>query len=91
MARYSWQQTGSVFLIGLGVGAGLALLFAPKTGEETRDQIAGAVNDGVDSVIAQGKKLGRRAQDTFEQAKGQVRDVAEAGERAYRETRSASS
>lgn len=91
MARNSWQQTASALLIGLGVGVGLALLFAPKSGEETRDDIAGAVNDGLDSVIAQGKKLGRRAQDTFEQAQARVKEVAEAGERAYRETRSASS
>jgi gas vesicle protein len=91
MARNSWQQTTSVFLIGLGVGAGLALLFAPKSGEETRDEIEGAVNDGVDSVIAQGKKMGRRAQNTFEQAKARVKEVAEAGEQAYRETRATSS
>jgi len=91
MARFSWQQTCSAFLIGLGVGAGLALLFAPKSGQETRDQIAGAVNDGVDSVIAQGKRLGRRAQDTFEQAKAHVSDAAEAGQQAYREAKSASS
>jgi len=91
MARFSWQQTGSAFLIGLGVGAGLALLFAPKSGQETRDQIAGAVNDGVDSVIAQGKKLGRRAQEAFEQTKTHVSDAAEAGQRAYREAKSASS
>jgi len=88
MARNSWQYTGSVFLIGLGVGAGLALLFAPKSGQETREEIADAVNNGVDSVIAQGKKIGRRVQNTFEQAKEQVRDVAEASEQAYRKTRS---
>jgi gas vesicle protein len=91
MARNSWQQTASALLIGLGVGVGLALLFAPKSGEETRNDIVGAVNDGLDSVIAQGKKLGRRAQDTFEQAQARVKEVAEAGERAYRETRSTSS
>jgi gas vesicle protein len=91
MVRNSWQQTASALLIGLGVGVGLALLFAPKSGEETRNDIAGAVNDGLDSVIAQGKKLGRRAQDTFEQAQARVKEVAEAGERAYRETRSTSS
>jgi gas vesicle protein len=91
MARNSWQQTASALLIGLGVGVGLALLFAPKSGEEMRDDIAGAVNDGLDSVIAQGKKLGRRAQDTFEQTQARVKEVAEAGERAYRETRSTSS
>ena len=28
------------FLVGLGVGVGLALLFAPQSGEETREWIA---------------------------------------------------
>jgi gas vesicle protein len=91
MASNSWQQATAALLIGLGVGARIALLFAPKTGKETRDEIAGAVNDGLDSVVAQGKKMGRRAQDTFDQAQARIKDVAEAGERAYRESRTASS
>lgn len=91
MAGNSWQQTASVFLIGLGVGAGLGVLLAPKSGEETRDDIVGAVNDGVDGVIAQGKKIGRRAQETVKQAREHVREVTEAGEQAYKEARTTSS
>lgn len=56
MASNSRQQASAALLIGLGVGAGIALLFAPKSGKETREDIAGAVNDNVDSVVAQGKK-----------------------------------
>jgi gas vesicle protein len=62
---------------GWGVGAGLRLLFAPKSGEPTRGDVADAVKDGADSRMAQGKKLERRAQNTFEQARAHVRDVAE--------------
>jgi gas vesicle protein len=91
MVSNSWKQGTAALLIGLGVGAGIALLFAPKSGKETREDIAGAVNDSVDSVVAQGKKMGRRAQDAFDQAQARVKDVAEAGERAYRESRTASS
>jgi len=91
MASNSRQQASAALLIGLGVGAGIALLFAPKSGKETREDIAGAVNDNVDSVVAQGKKMGRRAQAAFDQAQARVKDVAEAGDRAYRESRTASS
>lgn len=38
------------FLIGLGVGAGLALLFAPMSGKETRTNIADRANDLADSA-----------------------------------------
>jgi gas vesicle protein len=33
-------RTTLVFLTGLGIGAGLAALFAPRSGEETREWIA---------------------------------------------------
>jgi gas vesicle protein len=91
MAGNGWQKYTSAFLIGLGVGAGLGVLLAPKSGKDTRDAIAGAVKDGVDGVVAQGNKLGRRAQETLEDAKEHVRDAAEAGGKAYREAKTASS
>jgi gas vesicle protein len=77
MTGNSCRQSVSVFLVGLGVGAGLGLLFAPKSGETTRGDVADAVKDGADSMTAQGKKLRRRAQNTFEQARAHGRDVAE--------------
>jgi gas vesicle protein len=91
MAGNGWQRTTSAFLIGLGVGASLGVLFAPKSGEETRDEIVGAVKEGVDGVIAQGNKLGRRAQKTLEDAKEHVKEAAEAGGHAYREAKTTSS
>ena len=33
------------FLFGLGLGIGLGVLFAPMSGEEARDNIAGRAND----------------------------------------------
>jgi gas vesicle protein len=40
------------FLAGTGIGAMLALLFAPKSGRETRDLIARTANDGRDFVTS---------------------------------------
>src|SRR5215469_10466652 len=36
----------SYFLVGLGVGALMGVLFAPKSGEETRDYLAKRADDG---------------------------------------------
>ena len=50
------------FLVGLGVGLGLGVLFAPMSGEETRNNIAQRAND-----------LADQARDTLEQGKDRVR------------------
>ncbi len=81
MAKNNWQKITSIFLIGVGVGATVGVLFAPSSGEETRDQISGAVNDGVEEIVSQGNRLGRRAQKTVESAKAHIRDAAEASSR----------
>lgn len=41
------------FLVGIGVGAGLGLLFAPKKGEETRKELKAKL----DEIIDQTKKI----------------------------------
>ncbi len=38
------------FLIGLGIGVGLGVLFAPMSGEETRNNISQRANDLADSA-----------------------------------------
>jgi gas vesicle protein len=91
MAANKWRSTTSTFFIGAAVGASMALLFAPKSGEETREEIQGAVKDGVDGAIAQGNKMGRRIQKTYDDAKSQAREIVDAGERGYREGKNAAS
>ena len=46
------------FLIGLGIGVGLGVLFAPMSGEETRNNLADRASDLQDSareLVDQGK------------------------------------
>jgi gas vesicle protein len=38
------------FLLGLGIGVGLGVLFAPMSGEETRNNISQRANDLADSA-----------------------------------------
>jgi len=85
------QIPGAVatFAVGAGVGAALALLFAPKSGEELRGDIADGVNDGVNQVRTTGKDLKRRAQRVVDMAKDQVQDAIEAGDNAYNQAKRA--
>jgi gas vesicle protein len=60
------------FLAGAGVGAVLALLFAPKSGRETRELLARTASDGRDFLankVAEGKQFvgdtSRRVTDDF--------------------------
>ena len=46
----------SYFVAGLGIGAAIALLFAPQSGEETRKQIAEKAQDGKDLCRRQGPR-----------------------------------
>jgi gas vesicle protein len=60
------------FVAGAGIGAALALLFAPKSGRETRDLIARTANDGRDFItnkVTEGRQVveekGRKLGDDF--------------------------
>jgi gas vesicle protein len=53
-------------LIGGGIGAVLALLFAPKSGQELRGDIADATRKGVDRSREAAQQLGERAGQYYE-------------------------
>ncbi len=91
MAGNPWQKTTLVFLIGMGVGAALGVLYAMKSADETSSAIAGSVKDGVATALAQSNRAARRAKRTFEDAKEQVQDAAAAGGEAYSQAKTAAS
>ena len=51
------------FLIGLGTGIGLAILFAPERGEEIRERIKVRRDEGVESLKKGGEALKEMAAD----------------------------
>ena len=89
MARNHIPETILTFVVGIGVGAAAALLLAPKSGEELRDDIVEVVSDGGNQVRATGKDLKRRAQEVVDMASDQVRDALDAGDNAYNHAKKA--
>ena len=79
------------FLVGAGIGAVLALLFAPKSGEELRNDIADATRKGIDKSREAAQQLGTKATEYYETGKqkaGQYYDSArETAEEYYEATR----
>ena len=53
-------------LIGGGIGAVIALLFAPKSGQELREDIADATRKGIDRSREAAQQLGERAGEYYE-------------------------
>ena len=71
------------FIVGAAVGAAAALLFAPKTGQELRDEIGQGASDRISEVRHKVNRVGRRAQGLADRVTEQVHEAATAGENAY--------
>jgi gas vesicle protein len=66
-------------LVGAGVGAVLALLFAPKSGHELRGDIADATRKGIDRTREAATQIGERATDYYEGARDRASELYSAG------------
>ena len=82
----------SSFLLGLGVGVGIGLLFAPKSGEETRELIKNKAGEGGEFLKQRGAELKDSASTWVDKGKEAVTrqkdtltDAVEAGKQAYRD------
>jgi gas vesicle protein len=80
------------FLAGLGIGAIVGVLYAPKSGEETRDYLRKKGEEGREYVISQAERARREAEGWVDRGKeviGQQREnwtqAVQAGKQAYRD------
>ena len=85
------SETGG-FLKGLFVGgligAGLALLYAPKSGRETRKDIARKSRELYDEGRDKAKKLYGEAEDLVDDVKDSVRHFAKDGKKKFEREKS---
>lgn len=82
----------SFFFLGLGVGVAVGLLFAPKSGAETRDLIMTKADESKEYLKRRGEQIRDSASDVIEKGKGvidrqrdQLSAAVEAGKQAYRD------
>jgi gas vesicle protein len=80
------------FLAGMGIGAVVALLFAPRSGKETREYLTHKAEEGKDYVQQKSRELKKQAEETVDRAKDLVQKQKEqlsaaldAGKQAYHE------
>ena len=80
------------FLAGLGFGALLGVLYAPRSGRETRDAILTSAQEGKEFMKNRGREAREnvgewveRGKDVVSRQKEQFTSAFEAGRQAYRE------
>jgi gas vesicle protein len=60
---------GNYFLVGIGIGSLIGVLFAPKSGAETREYIAKKAREGNELARKKVREMRYRAEDTVERGK----------------------
>lgn len=80
----------SYFMVGLGIGALIGILFAPKSGEETREYLAQKADEGREYAQRKAREIRERAEDLLERGKDvatrqreSITAAVEAGREAY--------
>ena len=85
----------SYFFLGLGLGVAVGLLFAPKSGAETRDLIMTKADESKEYLRRRSEQLRDSASDALDKGKAamakqreQFSSAIEAGKQAYRDAMS---
>lgn len=76
------QQAFGWFLAGLGLGALVGILYAPKSGRETREDIVAASKDGSEFVKTRAREYVDQAGQLVERGKGQATEYVSKGKEA---------
>src|ERR1700738_878062 len=83
------------FLVGLGIGSAVGILFAPKSGEENREYLAKKASEGNEYARKNARERKDRAEDavgrgkeTITQTKEQIAAAIDAGRQSYNRQKS---
>ena len=83
------------FLVGLGIGSLIGILFAPKSGEETREYLSQKVKEGSEYAQKKAQELKERVEDLVERGnqvvtrkQEQIATAIDAGRKAYQREKS---
>jgi gas vesicle protein len=81
----------SYFLFGLGMGVAIGVLFAPKSGQETREMLKSKASEGRDYLRRKGEEVRDsatemigRGREVFQSQKENLAAALDAGRQAYR-------
>jgi gas vesicle protein len=76
----------------LGLGAVVGILYAPKSGRETRQALLDSAEEGREYLVTRGREAREqintyvdRGKDTISRQREQINSAIEAGRQAYRE------
>lgn len=70
------------FLIGLSIGVGVALLYAPQSGEETRELISDSAEQGWKTLRRTGRRSLRQVQHTVGKGEEAITDFVRGSKEA---------
>lgn len=80
------------FLAGLGLGAVVGILYAPKSGRETRQALLDSAQEGREYLTTRGREAREqistyvdRGKEQINRQREQISSAIEAGRQAYRE------
>lgn len=74
------QSSGfSWFLAGLGIGALIGVLYAPKSGRETRDELISSAREGTEYLKQRGREAADQMNDIVDRSRTQVGEYVDRG------------
>jgi len=85
MAEESSSYGLAWFLAGLGVGALVGILYAPKSGRETRDDIAAGARQGAGYLRARTREVAENVSTIVDKGKEQVSGYVDRGRAQWEE------
>jgi len=83
MSDSNWGTVSTALIAGIGIGAALGMILAPKSGRQLRGELSDAAKDAINQASDAGKRVSRRAQRAANEAAERVSDAVAVGRHEY--------